>query len=71
MTSLHLAVMPGRVWFDQLVADAKLLQRNLKVSFPVRTLCVEAIRKFRAVIRLNTLNRIRKPFFTIKQSEKR
>ena len=65
MTPLYLAVVPGRVRFDQLVPDTELFQRDFKQRSLVRTLWIEPIREFLAVICLDALNSLRKAFHTM------
>ena len=56
VTALHLAIVPWSERTDQLVTDSQLSQSFFKKSSLFRSRGVEPIGKFRAVVRLNTLN---------------
>ena len=62
VTALHFAVVPGRIGFNQLVADTEVLQSLFKERGFVVLGADEAVSKFGAVVRLDALYGIWKAF---------
>ena len=65
MAALHLPVVSGSERFNAFVLNTKPIQRYFKERFLVGTLGIEPIGKLRAVVRLDTLNGIRKAFYAV------
>ena len=61
VTALHLTIVPGSEWSDQLMPDAQLLQRTFKQS-RLRFLTVQTVCKLRAVVSLDAFDGIRELF---------
>ena len=65
MAALDLPVVSRREGLNAFVLDAKLIQRNFKECFLVRTLRVEPICELGAVVRLDAFDSIREAFHTM------
>ena len=71
VTALHFAVVSRGIGTDELVVDAKLFQFQLKERGFIGAFWQEAVSKFGAVVRLDTLNEVRELFHNMAQEDRR
>ena len=65
MASLNLAVVPGRKGLYELMTNTEFPQCSFKQCFFIGSLGVQTIGKLETVVRLNTLDGIRKALHTM------